>query len=147
MSDEVAGAIMLIVAADPAAPVDWESEIGPEPTRTTLPVVTVPVDPAVLPKVDIPSPTPPPPPPPPPEAVMVAPLRPNEIPFAFEKTTDPKLPLVVPAEKLTGAPAMLLPEITNEPFVMPTDITPAPCTRSDPMEAVPELDCVVFPVT
>jgi hypothetical protein len=146
MSDEVAGAIMLIVAAEPPAPVDWESEIGPEPTRTTLPVVTVPVEPAVLPKVETPSPTPPPPPPPPPDAVMVDPWRPKEIPLAFEKTTEPRFPEVVPAEKLTGAPATLFPEITIEPFETPTEIAPAPWTKSEPIEAVPELNCVVFPV-
>ena len=78
---------------------------------------------------------------------MVEPLRPKEMPFAFEKTTDPRFPLVVPAEKFTGAPAMLLPETTSEPLVMPTEIAPAPWTRREPIDAVPELDWVVFPVT
>ena len=62
--DEVAGALIVIVAAEPAAPVAWDRDIGPEPTRTTLPVDTVPVAPAVFPAVETPKLTPPPPPPP-----------------------------------------------------------------------------------
>lgn len=64
---EIGGALIVIVAADPAAPVACESEMGPEPTSTTLPVDTVPVAPAVFPPVETPKLTPPPPPPPDPE--------------------------------------------------------------------------------
>lgn len=36
------------------------------------------------------------------DAVIVEPFRPNETPLELEKTTLPRLPEVVPAEKLTG---------------------------------------------
>ncbi len=41
------------------------------------------------------------PPPPGIDAVMVEPLNPKLTPFRLEKTTEPKLLLVVPAEKFT----------------------------------------------
>lgn len=44
-----------------------------------------------------------PPPAAPTEAVMVEPASPKVTPFKLEKTTEPRLLLVVPAEKLTEA--------------------------------------------
>src|SRR5882672_5473816 len=91
----VAGPRIEIVAADPAAPVLCDTEIGPDPTKTTFPVETVPVDPAVLPKVETPALTPPPPPPAA-EAVIVLPLSPNLTPLDFPKTRLPSHALLVP---------------------------------------------------
>jgi len=75
----VAGPRIEIVAADPAAPVLCDSEIGPDPTKTTFPVETVPVDPACCKSRD--ACVNPPPPPPAAEAVISAPLSPKLTPL------------------------------------------------------------------
>lgn len=61
-----------IVAFDPE--LDWLKDITPEPTRTTLPVLTVPVVPKVFPIVETPKLIPPPPPPPPAPEITTEPL-------------------------------------------------------------------------
>ncbi len=71
-SEDVAGALMEIVA--PLVLVDWLKEIGPVPTNAMVPVVKVPVVPAVLPRFETPRPTPPPAP----DNTRVCPVTPTE---------------------------------------------------------------------
>jgi hypothetical protein len=79
------------------------------------------------------------------EAVMVDPFRPKEMPPELLNTTDPRFPLVVPAEKFTGAAAAVPAENTSvllEPlmvrFAPPEKCQRLPCR----LEVVPD----VFPV-
>jgi hypothetical protein len=130
---EIAGALMVMVAADPAAPVAWLRDIGPEPTRTTLPVDTVPVAPAVFPPVETPKLTPPPPPPPAP-LMTTEPLdTPTE---TFPAPANDIWPMVcvplVPKVVFEAAnidcemPVEAGPEITKELETQPTETIPAP---------------------
>ena len=136
-SDEVAGALMLMVALLPLD--DWLRLMGPVPTKMTFPVVTVPLVPAVLPIELIPAPIPPPPPAFT-EAVITDPApRPKLTPLELEKMTDASPEEFAPAEKVTFPAPAFGAEITTEPFEMPTEAAPAPWNTSPARFRVPEL--------
>lgn len=79
--------------------------------------------------------------------MIVDPLRPKVMLFEFEKTTLPRLPEVVPAEKLTAPPPPPPPpEIITDPLVMPTETPLAPLKIRPARFKVPLEPWVVLPV-
>ena len=71
--------------------------------------------------------------------MIVEPFNPKLIPLLSLNTTLSRFPLVVPAEKLTGAAAAVPPEMTTLPPVIPTETFPAPLKINDDALVVPEL--------
>jgi hypothetical protein len=71
---------------------------------------------------------------------------PNETLFEFENVTVPVFCEEFAALNAAPTVPVAAPEITSEPLLTPTVTLPAPCTSNDPIDAVPELACVVLPV-
>src|SRR5262249_19468230 len=96
---DVFGTESVTVACDPAAAVLWLAVMAPAATNMKFPVLTVPVEPAVLPIVDTPAKTPPSPAPP---------------PDGTETTTDP---LVIPTLAMP-APAKIMLDALYVPLLL-----------------------------
>jgi len=79
------------------------------------------------------------------EPVMVEPLRPNDTPLEFEKTTEPNALEVVPAEKFTLPPAP--PEMLIDwPFCESVTLGP-PARNSVPEDTEAVAPAVLPPIT
>jgi hypothetical protein len=68
--------------------------------------------------------------------VIVEPLRPKETPLLFEKTIEPRLPLVVPALKLTDAAAAANDAVICDMSLMPKVTPLESANRTVPLVAV-----------
>jgi hypothetical protein len=78
--------------------------------------------------------------------VIVEPFKPNEIPLELLKTTEPRLPEVVPAEKLIGEGAAVPAEIeTLFPFC--ESVTFAPPARMSRPDEISARTPAVFPAS
>jgi hypothetical protein len=151
-SDERGGADIVMVAFDPAPPVDCDKVTPPMPAKTAFPVEIVPVEPRVFPPVETPALTPPPPAPVPafPIKEIVADpafVEPDSV-MLFEPTktrrfdTVPVDPAVFPTLDMPPDINETLVEFgadtMNELLLNPTDITPAPTIDRLPAFTVDE---------
>ena len=151
---EIGGAETVIVAADPAAPVDCDSVTPPIPANTTFPVETVPVDPRVFPPVETPALTPPPPAPVPAFPMMDIVADPAFVDPDSVMLLDPTKTMLFETVPVPPAvfPRLLIPadindtlvefgaEIRTDPLLIPTDMIPSPTNVMLPAFTVVEVD-------